>query len=47
VLYVLLQAEDHALLGGSVLLFLLLAATMLATRNVDWYRLTRRESVRE
>lgn len=47
VLYFLLQAEDHALLGGAVLLFVLLAGTMLATRNVDWYRLTRREGVRE
>jgi inner membrane protein len=38
-LYALLQAEDHALLGGSLLLFALLAAAMLATRRVDWYRL--------
>jgi len=42
VLYLLLRAEDHALLGGAVLLFLLLAGTMLATRDVDWYRVTRR-----
>jgi inner membrane protein len=38
-LYALLQAEDYALLGGSVLLFALLAALMLATRRVDWYAL--------
>jgi len=39
-LYALLQAEDYSLLGGSILLFALLAATMLATRRVDWYALT-------
>ncbi|HEX5094352.1 MAG TPA: cell envelope integrity protein CreD [Burkholderiales bacterium] len=38
-LYVLLQAEDYSLLGGSLLLFALLAAVMAATRRVDWYRL--------
>ncbi len=37
-LYVLLQSEDHALLLGSVLLFGLLAAVMVGTRKVDWYR---------
>jgi inner membrane protein len=36
-LYVLLKAEDYSLLGGSVLLFGLLAAVMIATRRVDWY----------
>jgi inner membrane protein len=41
-LYALLQAEDHALLGGSILLFALLAAVMLATRRVDWYGLSER-----
>jgi len=46
-LYFLLQAEDHALLGGAVLLFLLLGGTMLATRNVDWYLLTRRATSQE
>jgi inner membrane protein len=40
VLYVLIQAEDYSLLGGALLLFVLLAAAMLATRKVDWYRLT-------
>ncbi len=38
-LYALLQSEDYALLGGTLLLFALLAALMLATRRVDWYRL--------
>ena len=41
VLYMLLGAEDYALLAGSVLLFGLLAALMIATRRVDWYELTR------
>lgn len=36
-LYVLLRAEDHALLMGSTLVFAALAATMVATRRVDWY----------
>lgn len=38
-LYALLKAEDYSLLGGALLLFGLLAAVMLATRRVDWYRL--------
>ena len=40
VLYALLQSEDYALLGGTLLLFGLLAAVMLATRRVDWYATT-------
>ena len=39
-LYALLKAEDYSLLGGSLLLFGLLAAVMIATRRVDWYGLT-------
>jgi len=38
-LYALLKAEDYSLLGGSLLLLALLAAVMLGTRRVDWYRL--------
>jgi inner membrane protein len=38
-LYALLRAEDYSLLGGSLLLFGLLAAGMIATRRVDWYGL--------
>jgi inner membrane protein len=38
-LYVILQAEDSALLIGSLLLFVVLSAIMLCTRNLDWYRL--------
>lgn len=36
-LYVILQAEDYALLAGSVTLFGALAATMALTRRVAWY----------
>jgi len=35
-LYVLLRSEDHAMLMGSLLVFLLLAVTMVATRRLDW-----------
>ena len=36
-LYGLLSAEDYALLMGSLLLFAVLGAFMLLTRNVNWY----------
>lgn len=39
-LYVILNAEDYALLIGSCVLFVALAATMYVTRKVDWYRVT-------
>ena len=39
ILYALLKAEDYALLGGSLLLFGLLAGVMIATRRIDWYAL--------
>ena len=39
VLYGVLQSEDNALLMGTLLLFAALAATMLATRRLDWYRI--------
>jgi inner membrane protein len=42
VLYALLKAEDYSLLGGSLLLFGLLAVVMLATRGIDWYALMAR-----
>ncbi len=42
-LYVLVGADDYALLMGSGLLFGLLAAVMVLTRNVDWFSLGRRE----
>ncbi len=41
ILYVILQSEDNALIMGSVLLFVVLAALMLTTRHFDWYALTR------
>ncbi|MGJ0485902.1 MAG: cell envelope integrity protein CreD [Methylomicrobium sp.] len=40
VLYVILQAEDYAMLMGSLLLFGVLAGLMLVTRHLDWYLLT-------
>jgi len=38
-LYVILNAEDYALLIGALVLFAALAATMYVTRRIDWYRL--------
>jgi inner membrane protein len=38
-LYVLLRSEDMALLLGALLLFGILAAVMVVTRKVDWYRI--------
>jgi inner membrane protein len=38
-MYMLLQMEDYALLSGTVALFLALLAAMIATRNIDWYRI--------
>jgi len=40
-LYVLLQMEQTAMVLGAVLLFVVLAAVMVATRRIDWYGLTR------
>jgi inner membrane protein len=37
-LYVILLSEDNALLYGSLLLFVILAVLMLATRGLDWTR---------
>ncbi|BFM17917.1 cell envelope integrity protein CreD [Maricurvus nonylphenolicus] len=37
VLYVIVQAEDYALLMGSILVFLVLTVLMYVTRNIDWY----------
>lgn len=39
-LYGLLASEDNALVLGSALLFVVLAALMVATRRIDWYRLS-------
>jgi inner membrane protein len=32
-------SEDYALLLGAIVLFVALAAVMLVTRRIDWYRL--------
>ncbi|HZV64242.1 MAG TPA: cell envelope integrity protein CreD [Telluria sp.] len=40
-LYGLLISENNALVLGSILLFAVLAAIMVATRKVDWYRIGR------
>jgi inner membrane protein len=44
VLYVILLSQDYALLFGSLLLFVILAALMLATRRLDWASIGREES---
>ena len=41
-LYVVLGSEDHALLAGSLLVFAMLAAGMIATRRLDWTSLSLR-----
>jgi inner membrane protein len=38
-LLMILRAEDLALLAGSLLMFLVLAAIMLSTRHLNWYQL--------
>jgi inner membrane protein len=39
VLYGVLQSEDNALLMGTLVMFIALAAVMVLTRRMDWYRL--------
>lgn len=39
VLYGLLRSENNALVMGSILLFSVLSAIMIATRKVDWYQI--------
>ncbi|MBY0563019.1 MAG: cell envelope integrity protein CreD [Hyphomonadaceae bacterium] len=36
-MYVLMTLEDYALIAGSVVAFAVIAATMIATRRIDWY----------
>ncbi len=38
-LYMTLQAEDFALLSGTLALFFVLALFMYMTRAIDWYEL--------
>jgi len=37
VLWLILESTDYALLAGATLAFLALAATMIVTRNEEWY----------
>jgi len=37
-LYMLVLSEDYSLLLGAIILFVSLAAVMLATRRIDWYQ---------
>jgi inner membrane protein len=36
-MYVLMTLEDFAMFAGSVVAFVVIAATMIATRRIDWY----------
>jgi inner membrane protein len=45
-LYAVLRMDDYALLFGTILLFLVLAGVMFATRRVDWYARDKGESER-
>jgi inner membrane protein len=42
-LYGILASEDNALLMGTLLVFGLLAVTMIITRKVDWYQISSKE----
>jgi len=41
-LYMILKSEDYALLMGAMLTFLSLGGLMAATRNINWYQLTKK-----
>jgi inner membrane protein len=43
ILFGILKSEENALVAGSVLIFVLLAALMIATRKTDWYALTQKQ----
>lgn len=45
VLYIIIQAEDFALLMGSFLVFFLLSILMVGTRSLDWYALGKDKDV--
>lgn len=38
ILFLIIRSEDHALLSGSFLLFVLLTTVMVITRKIDWYQ---------
>jgi inner membrane protein len=42
-LFIVIQLEDYSMIMGSTGLFILLAAVMYITRNVDWYSLGKKE----
>jgi inner membrane protein len=39
ILYIIIQAEDFALLMGAILVFGMLSIVMLITRRIDWYEI--------
>lgn len=43
-LFILLQNQDYALLLGALALFIILAAVMYITRNIDWYTINDEQS---
>ena len=38
-LYVILQSQQHTLILGSVLVFVVITLVMYLTRHIDWYQL--------
>jgi len=46
-LYGILASEDNALLMGSLLVFGLLALTMVVTRKVDWYQISNKDAMQD
>ena len=38
ILYIIIQAEDFALLMGAILVFGMLSVVMIVTRHIDWYQ---------
>jgi inner membrane protein len=43
-LYGLMSAEDYSLLMGSILVFGLLSAVMILTRNINWFSITNKQA---
>lgn len=46
VLYIIIEAEDYAFSMGAALVFATLAIIMFATRNIDWYALSKNSLTR-
>jgi len=38
ILFFIIRSEDHALLSGSILMFVLLTLVIVVTRKIDWYK---------